>query len=70
MVVKGSITMHLPDQAIELNEGEFLIVPAGIEHKPEASEEAHILLFEPVSTRNTGNVDHNYTIEPGDLGKV
>ena len=70
MVVKGNIIIHLRDQSIELNEGEFLIVPAGIEHKPEAPDVAHVLLFEPMSTRNTGNVDHEYTIEPDDLEEV
>lgn len=67
MVLKGRIKILLRDKTIELNEGEFLIVPHGVEHKPVALEIAHVLLFEPVSTRNTGNVDHKYTIEPEDL---
>jgi mannose-6-phosphate isomerase-like protein (cupin superfamily) len=70
MVLKGHITIHLRDQSIELKKGEFLIVPHGVEHKPVASKVAHVLLFEPVSTRNTGNVDHEYTIEPEDLKTV
>jgi mannose-6-phosphate isomerase-like protein (cupin superfamily) len=55
-VVKGSFTMELRDQNIELNEGEFLIVPKGVEHKPVAEKEAWIMLFEPSATLNTGNV--------------
>jgi mannose-6-phosphate isomerase-like protein (cupin superfamily) len=55
-VVKGSFTMELRDQNIELNEGEFLIVPKGIEHKPVAEKEVWVMLFEPSSTLNTGNV--------------
>jgi len=70
MVLKGKITIHLPDKSIDLKEGEFLIVPRGVEHKPSATQTAHVLLFEPASTRNTGNVDHEYTIEPENLGKL
>lgn len=55
-VVKGSFTMELRDTNIELNEGEFLIVPKGVEHKPVAEKEAWIMLFEPSATLNTGNV--------------
>ena len=55
-VVKGSFVMELRDKNIELNEGEFLIVPRGIEHRPVAEEEAWVMLFEPASTLNTGDV--------------
>ena len=55
-VVKGGFTMELRDQNIELNEGEFLIIPRGVEHKPVAESEAWIMLFEPSTTLNTGNV--------------
>lgn len=55
-VVKGSFVMELRDQHIELNEGELFIVPRGIEHRPVAEKEAWVMLFEPASTRNTGNV--------------
>ena len=47
--------MELRDKTIEINEGEFIIVPHGVEHRPIADEEVHILLFEPASTLNTGN---------------
>lgn len=55
-VVKGSFIMELRDKNIEINEGEFFIVPRGIEHKPVAQEEVWVMLFEPASTVNTGNV--------------
>lgn len=55
-VVKGSFIMELRDRNITLNEGEFLIVPKGVEHKPVAEKEVWIMLFEPASTLNTGNV--------------
>ena len=56
LVVRGSFTMELRDKTIVLNEGEFLIVPKGVEHKPVAEEEVWLLLFEPATTLNTGNV--------------
>ncbi|MEJ7625627.1 MAG: cupin domain-containing protein [Ferruginibacter sp.] len=55
MVIKGNFNMEMRDKTITLNEGDILIVPRGTEHRPVASEEVHILLFEPVSTINTGN---------------
>ena len=56
LVIKGSFDMELRDKTITLHEGEFLIVPRGVEHKPVAIEEVWILLIEPSSTLNTGNV--------------
>ncbi len=55
-VVKGSFDMHMRDKIITVNEGEFLIMPRGIEHKPVAKEEVEIMLFEPATTLNTGNI--------------
>lgn len=55
LVVKGRLTIAFRDSAITLEEGEFLIVPRGVEHKPMAEEEAWVLLFEPASTLNTGD---------------
>ena len=60
-VVKGSFTMQLRDENIKLNEGEFFIVPRGIEHKPVAENEVWVMLFEPASTINTGNVINQKT---------
>ena len=60
-VVKGSFDMQLRDKTITVNAGEFLIMPHGIEHRPVAKEEVEILLFEPASTLNTGNVENELT---------
>ena len=56
-VVKGRLVMELRDKIIVLEEGEMLVVPRGVEHKPVAEEEVWVLLFEPASTLNTGNVE-------------
>jgi len=55
-VMKGSFTMELRDKTIELNEGDMLIVPKGVEHRPIAQKEVWVMLFEPAETLNTGNV--------------
>jgi mannose-6-phosphate isomerase-like protein (cupin superfamily) len=66
LVVKGRFRMEYRDRHIWLEEGEFLIVPRDVEHRPVADEEAHVLLFEPSTTLNTGNVVNERTIrEPG-----
>jgi mannose-6-phosphate isomerase-like protein (cupin superfamily) len=62
LVVKGRFRMEFRDRDIWLEEGEFLIVPRGVEHRPVADEEAHVLLFEPISTLNTGDVQNERTI--------
>ena len=62
LVVKGRFRMELRDEHIWLEEGEFLIVPRGVEHRPVADEEAWVLLFEPASTLNTGNVNNERTL--------
>ena len=61
LVIKGKFNMELRDKTVEINEGEFFIVPRGIEHKPVAAEEVHILLFEPATTLNTGDVQNELT---------
>jgi mannose-6-phosphate isomerase-like protein (cupin superfamily) len=63
LVVKGRLRMELRDQTVELEPGEFLIVPRGVEHRPVADEEVQVLLFEPASTLNTGNVRGELTAE-------
>jgi mannose-6-phosphate isomerase-like protein (cupin superfamily) len=63
MVVKGSLTIEFADGEVALDEGEFLIVPRGVEHRPAAANEAHILLLEPATTLNTGNVHSDKTVE-------
>jgi len=55
-VVKGSFIMEMRERNIELNEGEFFIVPKGVEHRPVAEKEVWVMLFEPATTLNTGNV--------------
>ena len=64
LVAKGRFRMEFRDRQVWLEEGEFLIVPHGVEHRPVADEEAHVLLFEPASTLNTGNVINDLTL-PG-----
>jgi mannose-6-phosphate isomerase-like protein (cupin superfamily) len=61
LVVKGKLRMEFRDKAVEVNEGEFIIVPNKTEHKPVADEEVHLLLFEPVSTLNTGSLENERT---------
>ncbi len=62
-VVKGILTVKFKDKDIHLHEGEFIIIPKGTEHMPVAHEEVHVLLIEPKSTLNTGNVINDKTIE-------
>ena len=63
LVVKGRLVMRFRDGEVEIRPGEFLIVPKGIEHLPVAEEETHILLLEPKSTLNTGNLRNERTVE-------
>lgn len=63
LVTKGSLTIQLTDGDVTLEEGEFFIVPAGVEHRPVAAEEVHALMLEPVSTLNTGNVKNERTLQ-------
>jgi len=62
LVVKGRFTMEFRDRLVALEEGEFLIVPRGVEHRPVAVEEVHVLLFEPATTMNTGDVRNERTV--------
>ena len=62
LVVKGRFRMEFRDRHDWIEEGEFIIVPRGVEHRPVADEEAHVLLFEPASTLNTGNVENERTV--------
>jgi mannose-6-phosphate isomerase-like protein (cupin superfamily) len=61
LVVAGRFRMEFRDRAVWLEAGEFIIVPRGVEHRPVADEEAHVLLFEPATTLNTGNVQDELT---------
>lgn len=63
LVVKGRLLIKLRQQDIWLNEGEFVIIPKGIEHCPVAEDEVHVMLLEPKSTINTGEVRNERTVE-------
>jgi mannose-6-phosphate isomerase-like protein (cupin superfamily) len=63
LVLKGRIVIRLRDREVSIGEGEFFIVPRGVDHQPVAEEEAHVILFEPVSTLNTGNLRNGRTID-------
>ncbi len=60
--MKGRLLIKLRDRDIWLDEGEFTIIPRGVEHLPVAEEEVHVLLLEPKSTLNTGNVQNERTV--------
>ncbi len=60
-VIDGVLKIEFRDKTIELSSGEFVIVPKGIEHKPVAESEVSVLLFEPATTLNTGNVTNELT---------
>src|SRR5437660_6710819 len=62
LVVKGRLQIKLRDRDIWLEEGEFVIIPRGVEHMPVAEEEVHVLLLEPKTTLNTGNVQNEKTV--------
>jgi mannose-6-phosphate isomerase-like protein (cupin superfamily) len=62
LVLDGTLRMELRERVIDLEPGEFLIVPRGVEHRPVAENEVHVLLFEPAGTLNTGDVDDPRTI--------
>ena len=63
LVVKGRFRMEFRDRDVWLEVGEMIVVPRGVEHRPVADEEAHVLLFEPASTLNTGNIRDERTVE-------
>jgi mannose-6-phosphate isomerase-like protein (cupin superfamily) len=62
LVVKGRFRMDYQDRSEWIDEGEFVIVPRGVEHRPYAEQEAAVLLFEPATTLNTGNVQGELTL--------
>lgn len=63
LVVKGTLTIRLRDRDLTVREGEFVIIPRGVEHLPVADEEVHVLLLEPKTTLNTGDVRNERTVE-------
>lgn len=63
LIVKGKLLIKLREQDLWLNEGEFVIIPKGVEHCPVAEEEVHVMLLEPKSTLNTGDQQNERTVE-------
>jgi mannose-6-phosphate isomerase-like protein (cupin superfamily) len=61
-IVKGRLLLKFRDRDVWLEEGEFLVVPRGVEHLPIAEEEVHLLMFEPKGTLNTGNIQSERTV--------
>ncbi len=70
LCVAGQVRICLRDGEVVLGPGELCVVPRGVEHKPVADAPAQVVLFEPAATRNTGDVDHPYTIEAEDLPRL
>jgi len=70
LVLKGRLVIQMRDQDITLNEGDFLVVPKGVEHRPVAEDEAHILLIEPKTVVNTGDATDERKIAPEDLSRI
>ena len=62
LVLKGSFRMEFRDGSVDVGEGEIIVVPRGVEHRPVADEEVHVMLFEPASTRHTGDVVDERTV--------
>jgi len=63
LVVRGQFRIEFRDKAVTLHEGDFIIVPRGVEHKPVADQECSVMLFEPASTLNTGNLVNERTVQ-------
>lgn len=68
MVVSGRITIQLRDEDVVLGPNDVFVVPKGVEHCPKASEDAHVILFEPKGTVNTGDAGGEMTAEVQELG--
>jgi mannose-6-phosphate isomerase-like protein (cupin superfamily) len=66
LVVAGGFRMEFRDRSVELREGEMIVVPRGVEHRPVAEREVSVLLFEPATTVNTGNAGGNRTVSAPD----
>ena len=63
LVIEGKLLMELDDKTLEINAGEFVIIPKGTNHKPIANGEVKVLLFEPDTTLNTGNTENKFTVK-------
>ena len=60
-ILNGTLIMEFRDKTITLNKGDMLVIPAGVEHKPIATDEVHVMLFEPTDTKHTGEIQHELT---------
>ncbi len=63
LVIDGSLVIEFEDDTRTINAGEFLVIPKGIPHRPVAEKEVHVVLFEPKTTLNTGNIRNEMTVE-------
>jgi mannose-6-phosphate isomerase-like protein (cupin superfamily) len=63
LVMKGQLVLEMRDKTVTVNPGEFYVVPKGVEHKPIAKEECHLILFEPLGIKHTGDVMADITVE-------
>ena len=63
LIIQGRLTIRLRDRDLLVNEGEFVIIPRGVEHMPVAEEEVYLMMLEPKTTVNTGNVESDRTVE-------
>lgn len=70
LILKGSLVIQLRDQDLTLNEGDLVVIPKGVEHRPVAAEEVHAILIEPKSVVNTGDVASERTIAPDQLSSI
>ena len=70
LVLQGRLVIRLRDQDITLNEGDFVVVPQGVEHQPFAEDEVHALLIEPKTVVNTGDADDERKIAPDELSHI
>ena len=70
LCLAGSFDLEFRDRVVTLRPGELVVVPKGVEHRPVAREEAHILLFEPAGVRNTGDLTNDLTVEPDTLDRI
>ena len=64
LALKGSFRIEFRDRNVELEEGDFIVVPRGVEHRPVAEEEVEVMLFEPAGVKNTGNIDDEVYTAP------
>lgn len=67
LVYKGTLNMEFRDKCVVLNEGEMVVVPKGVDHRPIADDECWLLLFEPIDTKHTGDIEHQLTVKDYDV---